>query len=83
MNTKMKQCHGCGAFMGHQAKKCFRCGSFDLMGDHFAMACPTCGSQLEVNEHHGECSFCGEFVRFDKHFIIHTKYRGDVLEYYH
>jgi ribosomal protein L40E len=83
MNTKMKQCHSCGAFMSSRARKCFKCGSYDLALDHNIMACPTCGFELELDGNHGECKFCGDTVSINDQYIVHSKFRGDSLENHH
>jgi predicted amidophosphoribosyltransferase len=83
MNTKMKQCHSCGAFMSIRSKKCFKCGSVDLGSDHNVITCPTCGFELELEENHAECAFCGETISINDHYVVHSKYRGDLFESYH
>lgn len=83
MNTKMKQCHNCGALMSGRAKKCFRCGSYDLIFNHHMIVCPTCGMELEFEGDHGECAFCGDSISIQDHYIIHSKFRGDSFETYH
>lgn len=83
MNTKIKQCHACGSFMSSHAKKCFKCGSYDLASDHNTMVCPTCGLELQLEGNRGECTFCGDTISINDHYIIHSKFRGDSFESYH
>lgn len=83
MNTKMKQCHACGSFMSSRAKKCFKCGSYDLASEHNLLVCPTCGIEIELEDNHGECTFCGDEVKIYDHYILHSKFRGDSFESYH
>lgn len=83
MNTKVKQCHSCGAFMSIRARKCFKCGSYDLGSDHNIVVCPTCGSELELDGNHGECAFCGDLILINNQYIVHSRFRDDNIEKQH